>query len=1169
MKVDKDTDYPIQYAGWQCQPGKYHDIAMTFIAPEDGWVEISNVNTNREIKSNYNPDNGIDGVFVKILMGEEQLWPESGWGHTIPTVEQPVIYKEIKTGDKIHFRVNKNKNINNDGVNWNPTVKYVDLIYFEKEKYYKSYVCDNTGGEYDDYNIVDIFATVTPSVGGEVVYDSSNPEIIEPMPEKGKFKILSAGEATVSASLVIDNEVVKTAETSVVVLQNNVGGPYEYTWNGGMNQGPVWYYKALVPADAEGSGESDYVDMTTTSRSEKWDYFTFAHTNSYGYIRSDNRVHPGADGSPTFVFKAPKDGLIKIGAKTGLYPQLIDSNSTDGIRYRIAHNEKIIYPTDGSVFKHIPKENLNKQDNYGEIYETVKKGDFIYFTLDKNNSATGDMSAWSPTVTYMPNTFVPNPLGLDDRMSVAPRMPLTDGGMQTDDTLQLAYELGMVDIEASGNGSGTAAAVADAVSINNLGGKLKFDSDGFVDIIFNDSYTGGRTIEELDLMLYSKKGESSQFSIDFYYSTMSDKDNLIELYSAAQIREQTFDSAYPFIRLGGFDEKVSDVHKLRVVINGNLEKKTCIAEIDLNMSDEGEEIAQKRAKKQKPVRIPDTFGENMMIQRDKPVKLWGYGGEEGVLVELICDGKTVNSGMANTVDGKWEINLEALPGGHSVYTLKVTDTKDSTNFATVKNIIVGDIWLASGQSNMAFSMSKIDTYDQDLTEAVNDEIRYFQPVGSFGSMDAWEEAYDGKWLEATGRNISGMSAVAYHFAKELYEQNNKEIPIGIISASRPGTTINAWLSEEFYNNSDYSSNLHTANPYDNATDYTRYEIRSSACYNVMVHPFTKTNIKGVIWYQGEDDGYRPEYYKKMLKNLMSCRRDEFGDENLPFYIVQLPSYGTPLSNARWPEMREAQLQVALTDDNSGIAVTIDLGEYDDIHPTNKRPVGQRLAYTVAANVYGKNIEYSGPMYDRVTVDGDKVVVHFTHIADGLVAQTRNPNYIPGENSEFIVSDDGAINGFEISSNGVDFVAATAKIVGDTVEVTGVDNPVAVRFGWAHYCLPEVNLFNSENMPASPFRVMAFESDNEKPSISLSGDVVTVSGNIKNNEKLLRTPAVIMVSYNSDGKINEIRVENLKTALGENKDYKYELTIPVGGSIKSFVWDSINSMTPLTSCSELE
>ena len=1171
LLVDSSTSYPRQITGWNCQPGWKYDIAMTFIAPEDGWVEISNANTNHLIRTGY-IDNGYqDGTLVKILKGGEQLWPQSGWAKSMPTVEQEIVYQEVKTGDKIHFRVNKNTNIDNDGVQWNPTVRYVDLIYFEKDKYYASYVKDNDGGNYDDCNITEIPAVVSGGEDGDIVYVSNNPEIITPVGDGAKFKLLSSGTATISASLVIGGKTVKTVTTTVEVLLNNVGGPYEYIWNGAINQGPVWYYKALVPAGAEES--VNYVDMTTVSKNETWNFFTFSHTNDYGYIRSDNRMHPGNSGSPTFAFKAPKNGLIKIGAKTGLYPQFIGANSRDGIRYRIAHNDKVIYPNDGSAYKTIPIENVGVGDDYGEIYTTVQKGDFIYFTLDKNENTYDDMSAWSPTVTYMPNTFKPNPLGLDDRMSVAPRMPVTDGGVQNDDTLQIARELGMADIEVSGNNSGSASGVADAVNINNTGTELKFNSEGSIDIVFNDSYNGGRVVENLDLMLHSTNGESGQFSIDLYYSKTSDKDTLIPLYSAAQILEQKFNTAYPFIRLDGFEGKVSDVYKIHIVINGTLQKKTCIAEIDINMSGESNDIISKRAEINKPVKIPEVFSDNMMIQRDKPIKLWGYGGSEEVTVELISDGNVVRKKTVTTKDGKWEAVIDSLAGGHSVYTLKVTDTKDANNFDTTENILIGDIWLASGQSNMAYEMSGIDTWKKDLEEAVYDEIRYFQPVTNLGSMYPWEDSYGGKWKEAVGSNISGMSAIGYHFAKEIYEQNDKNIPIGIISASKPGTTINSWLSEEFFNTNDEfaSSNyLHTSNPYSDLSDYTRYELRSCACYNALVHPFTSTNIKGVIWYQGEDDGYRPEYYKKILPKLMESRRNEFDDSNMPFYLVQLPSYGTPLYNARWPEMREAQLQVALTDINSGIAITTDVGEYSDVHPTNKKPVGQRLGYAVAANVYGKNIEYSGPLYDHVSIDGKKVIVHFTHVADGLVTQTRNPDYNPvtdDKDTEFIKTQDGIVNGFEISADGVNFVPATAKISGNTVEVTGVENPVSIRFGWAHYCLPELNLFNSENMPAAPFRVMNFESESPRPEISLTGDKVTVSGKIVNKNRMLINPSILLVTYDSNGFLKNIQIKDLKVALGEETEYSYKTKFSPEERIKAFVWGDINSLIPLTDFTE--
>ncbi len=1169
LQRDETNSIPRQIIGSNLLTGNNHDAVMTFIAPEDGLVEISNANTNHVVTAGYTEDDTdrSDGVQIQILKGETQIWPQSGWAQVAPSVTQDVIYQQVSAGDRIHFRVNKNQVHDNDGTWWNPTVRYVESLYFEQEQYYTTFVTDNEGTSYDAYNLVTIAATKPDGIAGDVVYQSLDTDILVPTANPAEFQLLKEGTATIQATLMQGGSALAEATATVNVSLNNVGGPYDYAWNGATTQGPVWYYKALVPAGAATSAPSDYQELDRVARNDKYGFFTIDSASDYGYIRTDNRMHPGLAGSPTLAFRAPKDGTVKIGALSGLYPQLIDVNSTDGIRYRIAHNEEIIYPASGG-FQHIPKEQLNQPDNYGEIYVDVQEGDFLYFTLDANQEKTGDMSAWSPTVTYVPTSFMPNPLGLTDTISVAPSNPATDGGVQTDDSLQLAYQLDKADITVSGANSTQPDALVDATGFHEAGGDLTFDGSGTIDIVFNDTYTGSRSIEDLSILLHSTGGSSATFSVDVYYTTTTAPDTLIELYSAAEIRSQTFDSAYPYIRLRDFDGKVSDLHKLHLVINDRMENTTTIAEIDLNMAADDADVVAKRAELQKEVKLPTLFSDNMMLQRDKPINIWGYGGTESVLVELIADGQTVRSGTAQTADGKWSIALDSLPGGHTVYQMRVTDTSDESNQVTVENILIGDIWIATGQSNMDFNVENIDSRDQDIKEAVYDEIRYFNQR-TMGAMTPLEDSYFGTWSEAVGETIDKFSAVAYHFARELYEQTDKEIPIGILAAKMSGTRIQAWVSEEFLNSDpDFAAvnNLHTYDVYQNPSNPASYAQRAAAPYNALVHPLIGMNIKGAIWYQGEENSFQPEFYKKIFPALIAERRSEFRDEDMPFYFVQLPSFGNPPSNGHWPEMREVQLQTALTVPNTGMVVTTDLGEKDDIHPTNKRPVGQRLAYAVAAQVYGKDIPYSGPLYDTVTVEEDKVIVHFTHTEDGLVAQTRNPDYQYGTDDpseEFIPSEDGMIHGFELSADGATFTPAEARIVGDTVEVTGVENPVALRFGWSNYAEPELNLFNSANLPASPFRVLSFDAQTAAPSIEITNNEATVSGSIVNHNLPLLNPVVILATYQADGALHNVQMHAITAALGETTEYQFTISVPAGGKVSAFLWNNLTDMVPLT------
>lgn len=1170
LQIDENTSYPRQFDGYNCQPGNDYDVVMTFIAPESGTVEISNVNVDNMIKCNTNGTERQDGVYAKILYNEDQIWPDNGeWAGVCPTAVQDTVYQYVSAGDKIHFRVNKNKYIDNDGTLWNPTVKYVNELYFPQDIYYCAYTNDNEGNSYESINRISIPAVKINGLSGTLEYETSDNTVIEPdAAQDGTFNVKGVGSAVITARLYNEDTVIKEAETAVEVYDNNIGGPYDYSWNGSVSQGPVWYYKSLVPAGSEESNADNYEPLDIMERNSQHSFFKISSGSEYGYIRTDNRIHPGKDGSPTLAFKAPRTGLVEIGALDGLYPQIVDTSTKDGIRYRICHNDETVYPQKGG-YAVITPENVGKEDNYGTLKVNVQEGDYIYFTIDKNANTDADLSAWSPTVKYLSVSFDPNPFELTDTISVAPNFPVADRGFDAYDSLQMAYEAGQAQITVSGT-SANASCAADASSPKDSGGEMLFDGDGTVDIVFQQNYTGSRTIKDIQLMLHSSGGESSNYSIDFYYSTTEDKDTLIQMYSAAETRTQSF-VGYPFIRLGDFNGAVNDVYKIHIVINDRFGMKTKISEIDLNMAEDSTEVQAKRTEKKSAVSMPRVFTDNMVIQREKPIRLWGYGGTDKVFVELKADGQAVRSGYAVVSDGIWNIEFEALPGGHTKYTLNVTDGADEKNCAEVKNILIGDIWIASGQSNMDFSMYKTSTYEQDIELAVYDEIRYFSQQ-TMGAMEPLADSYYGAWSEAVGENIRGYSAVAYQFARELYEQTDRKIPIAIVAAKMSGTRIQAWMPEELLQSDpDFAAvnNLRTADVFANPTSSASFGQRAAASFNAMVNPLLCMNIKGAVWYQGEENSFQPDFYKKALPSLMKCWRDKFRDEEMPFYIVQLPSYASPATNAKWPEMREVQLQTALSDINSGIVVTTDLGEKNDIHPTNKRPVGQRLAYTAAAKTYGVDVEYSGPLYDKITLEGDNVIVHFTH-SEGLKAQIRNKDYNSASDSqekEFTVDDSGVINGFELSQDGKNFVTAQAVISGNTVVVSGVENPTALRFGWTGYAEPELNLFNGANLPASPFRVSSFSDKQDKPEPVLYGSAAYVSGVLRNNSRLMLNANVILASYCRDGRLEEVKMCPVSAVINDSTEYNADIQIPEGGSVRAFIWNSMMDIVPLSEAGE--
>lgn len=1157
LLIDANTSYPRFFTSYNCQPGNGHDAVMTFTAPESGIVEVSNANDNKMIKTNSAGANARqDGVYARIVHNKTQIWPDPGtgtdsWAHAHPTVVQDTVYVNVEKGDKIYFRLNSTGYLDNDGTWWNPTVKYVDVLSFEKEAYYGTYTSDNESSDYSDINKIEISANVLDGVSGNLVYESDNTAVAESDGVSGNWIIKGVGTANLTAKIYNGEKVLAEAKTTLTVYPNIVGGPFEYFWNGAPAQGPVWHYMAYTS-----DGYKDYDKFT---KNATYNFFTVTTSGDAGYIRTDNRMHPGVDGAPTLAFCAPKSGLVEVGALSGLYPQVIDTNTTDGIRYRICHNDKTVYP-ENSEWINVTE--VNQQNSYENIYVTVEKGDYIYFTLDKNSNKTGDMSAWSPTVKYLPVSFQPNPYELKDTVSIAPNVPVTDRGFSEYDSLQVMKECGFAEISVTGT-ENSASSIADAKTAVDTGSELLFSDNGTVDIIFPESYTGDRTLKDMQIMLHSTGGVSTKFSIDLYYSTLDDKENLKELYSAAEIRDRSY-SGYPFIRLEEFSGKVNDVYKIHIKINNKFGGKTNISEIDVNMAEESEQVLKKRKELQSPLKMPKMFSDNFVIQRDEPIRLWGYGGTEKVFVELKSGDETVRSAYADVFDGKWNVELESVPGGHTVYTLEVSDVKNDENKIRVNNILAGDIWVASGQSNMDFPMYKTSTYSEDKDLAVYDEVRYFAQR-TMGAMSPLEDSYYGVWSEATGDNIYGYSAVAYQFARELYEQNGKEIPIAVVPAKMSGTRIQAWMSEELLNSdADFKAvnNLKSANPFSNASNSAAFEQRAAASYNALLNPFLSMNIKGVIWYQGEENSFQPDFYKKALPALMNTWREKFGNEDMPFYIVQLPSYVPTATNARWPQMRQVQLQIALKDKNSGFIVTTDVGEKNDIHPTDKRPVGKRLAYLAAAKTYGKDIEYSGPLFEKAVPGDNGVTVYFTHNL-GLKAQIRN------KDGSFTVDESGKINGFELSADGVNFVPAEAVIVGDTVVVSGVENPVALRFGWMNFAEPALNLYNSANLPASPFRIMSFSDKQTKPEVLKEASEATISGELKNDSSLLMSAFVMMVSYDSKGAVFDVKAQPVSAVINDTYNYSYKMTIPENGSVRAYLWKDLETLIPLSDYTEIK
>ncbi len=616
------------------------------------------------------------------------------------------------------------------------------------------------------------------------------------------------------------------------------------------------------------------------------------------------------------------------------------------------------------------------------------------------------------------------------------------------------------------------------------------------------------------------------------------------------------------------------------------------------------------------IRLPKLIADGMVLQRDKPLKIWGWASAKE---KIVIDFKNKTYKVITSETGKWELTLPQYPaGGPFEMTLK------GRNELKIKDILIGDLWFCSGQSNMVHQMElhRI-TYANDIAQANNSAIRHFGIPTTTNVISTNDDFNQGIWKVCNPENVRQFSAVAYFFAKKIYDKY--QVPIGIINASVGGTPIEAWISEEGFKdfskiNEIIAKNKDTAyvNSFNKkinrpqtpapiqdkglngaktwfdvsyipkgwksinipgywedqgikdlngtvwyrremevpasmigkpvsvflgriidadmlyvngkqvgGTTYQypqrRYQIPSdllktgknllvikvtntagkggfvpdkpyylfsekdtidlkgtwqykvgevfapmqgnfgggfsaqnqpTALYNAMVAPSINFAIKGFLWYQGETNSGKADEYVKLQPAQILDWRKKWNQSDLPFLYVQLPNYMDANylpSESQWAALRDAQLK-SLSVPNTAMAVGIDLGEWNDIHPDNKKTVGERLALAAQKLVYHENITASGPLFQSATIEGNRIIISFTNVGSGLKT-----------------NDEEDVREFAVAGADKKFVWANAKIVGDKIEVSNnkITAPMYVRYAWADN--PNVNFYNKEGLPAAPFK----------------------------------------------------------------------------------------------------
>lgn len=470
----------------------------------------------------------------------------------------------------------------------------------------------------------------------------------------------------------------------------------------------------------------------------------------------------------------------------------------------------------------------------------------------------------------------------------------------------------------------------------------------------------------------------------------------------------------------------------------------------------------------------------MVVQRDLPVHVWGRA-PVGQKISVTFRGQTVTT-TSNEL-GHFSAYLKpGAAGGPFDMTLSATPAEATGNAAAAKSIeihdiLVGDVWLASGQSNMEFTMHQAATADQDLPKANIPDIRLMM-VDKKAADYAEEDLPTSGWSASSPETARNFSAVAWYFAREIQEREH--IPVGVIDSTWGGTVAEAWvrltaLGEDASLNPLFASRGkmldHAADAEAELKDEQRQITEAKAAgkpvpnfpwhpplaswgpgklWNGMIAPLVPFGIKGVIWYQGESNSALERYplYDRIMRTLIEDWRHEWAIGPFPFYYVQISNFkSTPLedwANLRWQQVKTLGLR------NTAMAVTIDIGNPDNVHPTDKVDVGHRLALAARALTYGETgLEYSGPMFREATPEGRSIRAWFDH-AKGLTAQG------------------GEVASVEVAGRDGKFYPAKATIDGETIVASSpeVPQPVQIRYGWANS--PECNLFNGVGLPASPF-----------------------------------------------------------------------------------------------------
>jgi sialate O-acetylesterase len=471
------------------------------------------------------------------------------------------------------------------------------------------------------------------------------------------------------------------------------------------------------------------------------------------------------------------------------------------------------------------------------------------------------------------------------------------------------------------------------------------------------------------------------------------------------------------------------------------------------------------------VQLPGIISDHMLLQRDQPVRIFG-NAQPGEAVSVQFRGQTARA-LTDPL-GRWEVWLQPLTGGPAA-----AMTIQGTNSITIADVLVGDVWVGSGQSNMQWPVRQADNPDAEIASANFPQLRLFSVPRKTSSVPV--EDVDGRWVICSPESVKEFSAVLYFFGRQMHQ--DLEVPMGLIHSSWGGTPIASWLSGPslvgnarlepfltFWQNTILQYPVNRSR-HDQAVKQWEaagsqgpppapplgpgHHHEPSTLYNAMMAPLVKYTIKGALWYQGETEAGRAQghIYGEALMTLVHDWRRAFGQGDFPLYWVQLANYGNAVKNGHWMRVQEGQVKATALR-NTGVAIINDIGNPTNIHPANKQEVGRRLA--LLAQKRG-----ASPLYRQFTREGNAIRIWFDNAGNTLKVRGSEP-----------------LNGFQIAGPDGKYVAAAARIEGTTVLVSSPDvpNPHSVRYAWDYN--PDANLMNEAGLPASVFRTD--EGDDRAP-----------------------------------------------------------------------------------------